>query len=732
MENAWFNQRTRDRQRKTYKVFFPSDLTPEQIATFLNGISGSMHRKGGILNLGEPTPSLVFEVWATVGGIEHWLKVPWQYEESVVPTLLTLVPGMRVVTEDPYPSSTWTRVTEYREKNSHRLLHIPDASALSANILSSFSHMDAGETLMMQWVVTPAARERKQVYGEVQTKELGLDSFYKGSLLASRDEVDERNSKQSEQNFAAALRISATAATDERAGHLISKVYQVLKSTNGPTNQIVERQWVRNLQERVDLGKSPDPTRPPFMLTVSELAGLVGWRPGGVHIPGMPALVARSLPAAENVPREGRVVGVSNFHGRERKVAMSYAEALKHVYLCGGTGVGKTTAMANMIAQDMQNGYGLIVIENKGDLFDQALDYVPRERLNDVVVLDINDQSWPVGFNVLQQGNPSVAVDELLTIFNKLFADRESMWMQEVMYNALHTLAQDKTGTFMDVRALADPKPSEEAWAQHLRENVHDPEIRDWWADFKTDKNRESKLAPLKSRLWPIMRSNLINIFGQSKSGFSMADIVRDNKILLINLAGLEPIAANLAGTIFTNAVWQAVKAHPVKTPNFLYIDEFQSFLKLPVDPEDMLAKSRSFGLGLVLANQHLAQLTDDMRDAIMSNAHTKIIFQAGDPTDARRLAASFGRMVTPEDFTSLGRYEALARIATDKGNSAPLTMSTLPPMEMVGLADRVRYASRGNYGKRVDEVQAELAGRRTGYAAPKARRTPPKRDTPY
>jgi hypothetical protein len=281
----------------------------------------------------------------------------------------------------------------------------------------------------------------------------------------------------------------------------------------------------------------------------------------------------------------------------------------------------------------------------------------------------------------------------------------------------------------MDVYPLILPKKDEEAWAAHVKATVHDAELRDFWHRFDNDKKRDQKIEPLMSRLWPIMRSNLISIFGQAQSGFSMAEVIRGNKILLINLSGLEEMSSRLAGTIFTNAVWQAAKANKVSKPNFLYIDEFQSFTKIPVDAEDMLAKSRSFGLGLVLANQHLGQLSDDMRDAIMSNAHTKVIFQTGDPTDARRLAASFGRMVTPEDFTTLGRYEALARIATEAGTSAPLTLSTLPPMQSVGMSSKVRYASRGNYGKRADEVREEMDAKRTGYKSAR-KRQPPTSDT--
>lgn len=725
------DQTTRDKHRKAYKLFFPSVMTPEDIAKFLDGISGHMHRKTGNFILPEPTPSLAFEVWATAGRIEHWLRVPWQYEESILPTLLTLVPGTRVSSNDRYPDFEPTYAVEQRIKHSHRPLHIPDGAALSSNVLKSFSYMDHGETLMMQWAVTPAAQETMPIHGHAKTKEPRFGHFASGNFMANKDEVNDRRTKLKERNYAAVLRVAARASSDARSIHLVEKVTGVIKSTDGPVNHLVRRKLVRHIQQRIAIAASPELAHPQIVVTVSELAALLGWRTSGVHVPGMPPTLSMSLPTPENVPRDGRKIGTSNFFGRDRDVALAYPEALKHMYFSGGTGSGKTTLMENCAAQDMRNGNGVIVIENKGDLFHHVLDLVPRNRLNDVVILDVNDQSWPVGFNVLQQGNPAVAVDELNIIFNNLFQDRPSMWMQEVLYHALHTLAQDKTGTFMDVYPLLIPKSDEVAWAANLKDSVHDPEIRDFWQRFDKDPKRDQKIEPLMSRLWPIMRSNLINIFGQAESGFSMADVIKNNKILLINLAGLEDMSAKLAGTILTNAVWQAVKSNPVKTPNFLYIDEFQSFLKLPVDPQDMLAKARSFGLGLVLANQHLAQLDDDMRDAIMSNAHTKVIFQVGDPTDARRLAASFGSMVTAEDFVNLGRYEALARVATETGNSAPFTMTTLAPTDPTGLNQQVRYASRANYGKRVDEVRAAMTTKRRAYDQAKPRKRIPSSNSP-
>lgn len=718
-----------DKRRQTYKIFFPSELTPEQVAKFINGTGGSMHRKGGLFNMSGPPPSTVYEIFGSGGRITHWVKVPWEYVEDIVPPLLTLVPGAKLVPNNRLPEDeryevcAFTDLVEVGAKNSHRQFQIDDPEALSTNILTRFDHLAEGEKLRMQFVVTPAAREEKPVHGEAMSREFRWQSLYHGPLMASKNEVYDRGQKQQERTFYVALRIGAVASTKTRATHLATKVVSALKSTHGASNYFVDRWWVRGVQHRMDAGAGPEPTNlinPPIILNVSELTAFLGWRLGNPLVTGLEPTVARSLAAPTVVPETGGIIGRSTF-GRERPIAIPYSERTKHVYISGSTGSGKTTLAENLIGQDMRAGHGVIVIDGKGDMFSRGLDQVPRDQIDNTIVVDFSDQTFAVGFNLLQQGNPSIAIDELNTIFNKLFKDRESMWMQEVLDQTLRTLAPNKQSTFMNVRPLLMPKPYQKPWAEHLKRTVPDREIREWWEEFDHDDPRsrslrDQKIQPLRTRLWPMMRSPLINVFGQAQSRFSMADVIRNHMNLFINVTGLEEMSKRLAATIFVNAAWQAVQANPVEKPNFIYLDEFQDILELISDPRDMLAKSRSFGLGMVLANQYIGQLTDDMRDAILSNVQTKLIMHSENPTDNHRLAASFGKMVTPEDFSMLGRYEVLARIATPSGTSTPLTLTTLPPRKSVGLGARARAASHHNYAKRVDQIREEMETKYSGY----------------
>jgi hypothetical protein len=149
-----------------------------------------------------------------------------------------------------------------------------------------------------------------------------------------------------------------------------------------------------------------------------------------------------------------------------------------------------------------------------------------------------------------------------------------------------------------------------------------------------------------------------------------------------------------------------------------LYLDEFQSLLQLPIDPEDMLAKARSFNLAMVLAHQHLGQLSLELRGAIMANTRSKVVFQTT-ADDARAFAREFGRLISEDDFINLDQFEVIARLATTEGISNPVTGVTLPPRKSTGLTRRAREISRKQYGRAVSDVDAEIQ-RRTSWTAQK------------
>jgi uncharacterized protein DUF87 len=493
----------------------------------------------------------------------------------------------------------------------------------------------------------------------------------------------------------AVLRVGALASTPARADHLIYRLRAALASTRGPATRFVKRPFISTKVINKRISNAAGSFTFPAQLSASELSALVAWPIGSPFITGLPPSLSRQLPATELVPRAGRVIGRSNFPGNERPVAIDYTSARKHLHVVGPTGAGKTVLLANMIKQDMEAGFGVVLIDAKGgdsnNLFHAALDYVPRSRIEQTIVLDVNDTAMPVGFNILQQGNPRVVIDELTELFESMY-DSKSVWTREVLYHGLRTLGATPGSSFTDLGPLLVPMSSDEsAWRDRVIRNLKDKELRQFWQRFENQPRaaQDRIVQPVMDRIWQLTaRPELRNIIGQSDSSFRMADVVAQNKILLVNLGGLAEETASLAGTLLMNALWHAVKTTPAEPPTYLYLDEFQKMIKLPIDPESMLAEARGFGLGMTLAHQHLNQLPTELRAAVSANARSKIVFQTS-AADAAGFAREFGTSVTDKDFMHLGKYEVLARVATGDGVSSPLTMTTMEPARPVGAAPR-------------------------------------------
>jgi hypothetical protein len=719
------DQKRRDRERVPYWLSFPADFNDERVTSMVRSISGTLRSTAhGFTGM----PTVCFEVWATSEGIRHRILVPWQYADYVVTQLRSLVPGIRITPDEDRPRRRWTRAVEVGLTRSTRSLRIYSASDMAASLLASMQALKGDETVIMQWVVTPAVPAHPPIYNQSHTDTLTYRNIIHGSL-ATRDEIIARREKLAEPNMLAVLRVAAFADTRVRADHLTYRVRASLAATRSHSTRFVKRLVTKaELQRRIDAAAGC--VHFPIQLSAPELAALIAWPIGNPFVSGLPPRMARQLAASDTVPREGRVIGRSNFPGGERPVAVDYTKAREHLHVVGPTGSGKTVALANMLRQDIEHGNGVILIDGKGgasSLFSAALDLVPRKRIEDTIVLDVQDTAHPVGFNIMNQGDPRVVIDEITDLFESLY-DTKSVWTKEVLYHGLRTVASDARLTFIDLGPLLSPQsPEESEWRDGLVRGLTDAELRQFWQLFENQgRVRQDQIVqPVLDRIWQLnARPELRHIIGQSQSSFQMADVLAQRKILLVNLGGLAKETASLTGTLIMNALWHAVKTTPSDPPTYLYLDEFQKFIRLPIDPESMLAEARGFGLGMTLAHQHLNQLPTELRQAVLANSRSKIVFQTT-ADDARAMSREFGSSVEDSDFMHLGKYEAIARVATGSGVSAPLTMTTLEPAKGYGTAKAVRYVSRQKYGRTVNDVAADIANRRRPEKKPP--KNPPK-----
>jgi cell wall-associated NlpC family hydrolase len=121
-----------------------------------------------------------------------------------------------------------------------------------------------------------------------------------------------------------------------------------------------------------------------------------------------------------------------------------------------------------------------------------------------------------------------------------------------------------------------------------------------------------------------------------------------------------------------------------------LYVDECQNFLNLPRSFDEMLAEARGYGLSMVLAHQHLAQLPRELREAVSANARTKVFFSLS-PEDAHALSRHVAPELSEHDLSHLGAFQAAARLVVAGEETPAFTLRTRPGRCGGGRADAVR-----------------------------------------
>ncbi|WP_405970886.1 hypothetical protein OG496_12340 [Streptomyces sp. NBC_00988] len=703
-----------------YRLNFPSNLDADQVSAWLRACSGTLTT--GPRRLLDVS-SMVFEVEAGEFGISYRLVVPDETADFLTGQLRTLIPGssaMPAGADDP--ARQWTAAVELGQTNPRRSLGTVNPEATSASLLAGMQGLGRGEALLLQWVVSPALRQRPPR----ATGELVLP----GSRFApkpDRDRITDVRAKLSEPNFLAVLRVAVEAPNKQHGEHLLARVRASLRAVGTSDNRLKQRlvtsgRVIQRVQARAV------PTLFPMQLAGSELVGLICFPVGAPHVAGLPRSRARQLAATGAIPRTGRVIARSNFPGNERPLALGVVESAQHLQVVGPTGSGKTALLANMIKQDMDAGRGVILIESKGDLFNAVLERVPEHRISDVVLIDVSDTAYPVGWN-LMAGSPYVVAADIQRLFDHLYPqDSRGVRVRQGFYHLILT-AMLSTGataplTFADIGALAVPRPDQEEFAQRLVQGVsHVEELATWWQGFSDARTRAMHFQPILDRIWQLNnRPSIRNIIGQSASTVNLGEIIRSNKILLVNLGRSNEgrDTAGLLGSLLLNAVWSAVQAgaaNPAR-PTMLVLDEYQDFAGLPISAADWFAQARSFGLAVTVAHQFLGQLPRELQEATQNNARSTVVFQTS-ADESRDFARFFGRSVSDEDFMNLGRFEVLCRFATTDGVSSPVTGVTLPPVDPTGSSAEVRRNSRATYGRPVAEVEAEIKQRRGAQPAP-------------
>ncbi len=479
--------------------------------------------------------------------------------------------------------------------------------------------------------------------------------------------------------------------------------------TPGVRFKLVRSNWSRAVHAR--------PALTPTALNVAEIQTLTGWPEGSDSYPGLDRSGSRHLPTTRR-PASKRIIGEATHAANRGPVGLSATDALRHAHVLGPSGVGKSTLLANMALQDIGDRRGVVVIDPKGDLCDDIVTRLPDEHLDRVVVLDPSRTDRTVGFNPLAvaPAQRELAVDGVVHIFRKLFADSWGPRTQDILHASLLTISYTDHASIPAIpRLLVDERHRR----QQLRGVRLPSELRAFWSwfDALSDAERSNVIAPLLNKLRAFtLRTSLRAMLADPTPSFDPKTVFTRRRALLVplrkGLIGAE--AANLVGALLLARLWALTQERSAisqerRRPVFFYLDEFQDYLKIPMDLGDLLAQARGMGVGLTLAHQHLRQLDPDVRAAVLANAQNRIYFRLGHD-DARTVARSLPPL-EEQDLTQLPAYEAYASLLDAGQLNAPVSIRTHPPRSALRVAVPIRDILAERWGYLVTDPDDTSAG---------------------
>jgi hypothetical protein len=398
----------------------------------------------------------------------------------------------------------------------------------------------------------------------------------------------------------------------------------------------------------------------------------------------------------------------TNYRNQMRRFGIKLDDRRRHMYVVGKTGMGKTTLMENMVLHDIYNGHGVGVVDPHGDFAEKIINYIPSNRINDVVYINPADVDFPVGFNILEvqnEGQKHLIAAGLMAVFKKIWPDVWSSRMEYILNNTLLALLDYPGSTLLGInRLLGDAK-----FRKKVVRALEDPVIKSFWqnefANY-SDKYRTEAVAPIQNKIGQFLSASIIrNMVAQVKSTIDIRGAMDSGKILIMNLSKgrIGEDNSRLLGGMLINRI-QLAAMERVDTPEherrdfFLYVDEFQNFATPSF--ANILSEARKYRLGLIMAHQYIAQLDEIVADAVFGNVGTLLAFRVGG-SDAEFLTKEFSPTFTEEDIVNLAKYEIFLKLMIDGVASQPFSASTMPPIgSPTGSASRVIGVSRERYAK--------------------------------
>lgn len=440
---------------------------------------------------------------------------------------------------------------------------------------------------------------------------------------------------------------------------------------------------------------------PPTTLNVLELSSLwhlpgvftklpnIAWSPSASLSEPPESLPIHSKSASEDILQHTNFFATTTFRNKQVIFGLKLEDRLRHTYVLGKSGTGKSTLLENMAIDDFKKGRGVAFIDPHGDSAEVLLNYIPGKRMNDVVYFNPADREYPISLNILEISSPDQAelvTSGIVAIFHKLYSHSWGPRLEYILRNTILTLTLLPGSTLPDVIKIL----TDDVFRRQVYQKLKNSQLLSFWHneyDVLDLKTRMEYISPILNKVGQFVNSPLIqSIISTPKSSVDLKRVMDEGKIFIANLSQgkLGEDNSALLGAMLVTQIEIAAMSR-VEMPKekrkdfFLYVDEFQnfatdSFIKI-------LSEARKFRLGLILANQYIGQIPEHIQKAILGNAGTIICFVLGSE-DAAIIEKEFGGLFTQVSLVSLQKHQVAMRMTIDAASSNPFTAETLPPMK--------------------------------------------------
>jgi CxxC-x17-CxxC domain-containing protein len=405
----------------------------------------------------------------------------------------------------------------------------------------------------------------------------------------------------------------------------------------------------------------------------------------------------------------------TDYRNLKRKFGIKTDDRRRHVYIIGKTGMGKTNMLQNMAIQDIANGNGLAFIDPHGEVAEKLLDFIPPNRVNDVIYLNPGDIDWPIAFNVMEKVDVEyrhLVASGLMGVFKKIWPDVWSARMEYILNNTILALLEYPGSTLLGINRML----SDADFRDKVVEKVVDPVVKAFWV---TEYSRYSQryeteaTAAIQNKVGQFISNPLVrNIIGQVKSSIDMREVMDKGKIFIVNLSKgrIGEDNSTLLGALMITKLQLAAMSR-IDVPEekrkdfYLYVDEFQNFATESF--ANILSEARKFRLSLILAHQYIAQMEEEVGDAVFGNVGTLISFRIG-AEDAEYMEKEFSPDFSAQDFVNLGKYDIYLKLMIDGIAGRPFSAKTLPPFiqEFDSYRDKIIKVSRERYATPREKVE--------------------------